>query len=143
MHQTLGRHLGLLALACLVASPATAQSSIPTPESVLGARVGDDFFLATYEESMAYFHQLAAASDRVELRRIGKTSFGRDWYLAIISSAENLARLDEIQATALRLAHPEGLSDADARRMAREGKAVIHIDGGLHATEVAHAQHTI
>ncbi|MEM7352791.1 MAG: M14 family metallopeptidase, partial [Acidobacteriota bacterium] len=46
-------------------------------------------------------------------------------------------------ATALRLAHPEGLSDADARRMAREGKAVIHIDGGLHATEVAHAQHTI
>ena len=137
------RRLCPLALACLVALPATAQTTIPAPESVLGARVGDDFFLATYEESLAYFEKLAAASDRVELRRIGKTSFGRDWYLAIISTPANLARLDEIRATAQRLAHPAGLSDAEARRLAQGGRAVVHIDGGLHATEVAHAQHTI
>ncbi len=120
-----------------------APSGVPTPESVLGARIGDDFFLATYEESIDYFHQLAAASDRVELRRIGKTSFGRDWYLAILSSPANLARLDEIQGVAQRLAHPEGLSDERARRLARDYPAVVHIDGGLHATEVAHAQHTV
>ncbi|MCP3958834.1 MAG: hypothetical protein GY719_13355 [bacterium] len=134
----------LLFCAALAAlGTATAHAETPTPESVLGARVGDDFFLATYDESIAYFRQLAAASDRVELVRVGETSFGLDWYLAIISSPENLANLDEIRATAQRLAHPEGLSGEEARRLARDGKAVVHIDGGLHATEVAHAQHTI
>jgi len=31
----------------------------------------------------------------------------------------------------------------EARQLAMDGKAIVHIDGGLHATEVAHAQHTI
>ena len=76
-------------------------------------------------------------------RRIGRTSFGRDWYLAIVSSPENLADLERIREIAQRLAHPGGLSDDEARRLAAEGRAVVHIDGGLHATEAAHAQHTI
>ena len=41
-----------------------------------------------------------------------------------------------------RLAHPQGLTDADAQRLAAEGKALVHIDGGLHAIEVAGPQHT-
>ena len=41
----------------------------------------------------------------------------------------------------MRLAHPEGLTDAEAQRLASEGKALVHIDGGLHATEVAGPQH--
>ena len=138
------RPLGLALTAALTwAACANAQPGVPTPESVLAARVGDDFFLATYEESIGYFRQLAAASERVELRRIGRTSFGRDGYLAIISSPQNLARLDEIRAVAQRLAHPAGLADDEARRLARDNPAIVHIDGGLHATEVAHAQHTI
>ncbi len=120
-----------------------AEASVPSPESVLGHRVGDDFFLATYDESIDYFRQLAAASDRVELVEIGKTSFGRDWFLAIISSPENLANLERIREISQRLAHPENLSDEEARKLAAEGRAVVHIDGGLHSTEVAHAQHTI
>ena len=35
------------------------------------------------------------------------------------------------------------MSDAEARKLAHDQKAIIHIDGGLHATEVANAQHTI
>ncbi len=133
--------LSLLTIGTLEA--VRAEGQLPTPESELGAKVGDDFFLATYEESMAYFHRLAAASDRVQLERIGTSSFGRPWFLAIISSPENLENLKEIRSTAQRLAHPKGLSESEARTLARQGKAVVHIDGGLHATEVAHAQHTI
>lgn len=133
--------LGLTLAAVFSAVPMLAE--IPTPESVLGARIGDDFYLATYDESIGYFQKLAAASDRVELVKIGRTSFGLDWYLAILSSPENLANLDGIRETARRLAHPEGLREDEARRLARDGKAIVHIDGGLHATEVAHAQHTI
>ncbi|MEE8148786.1 MAG: M14 family zinc carboxypeptidase [Longimicrobiales bacterium] len=133
------RALLLLAAAPLVAGAQT----LPTPESVLGHTVGQDFHLATYEESLSYFQQLAAASDRVELREIGRTSNDRPWYIALISSPENLANVERYREIAQRLAHPEGLSDDAARALAREGKAIVHIDGGLHATEVAHAQHTI
>ena len=131
----------LLGLAGLGASDVRAQ--IPTPESVLGHAVGADFHLATYEESLDYFQQLDAASDRVELLEVGRTSFGRPAYLALISSPSNLAAKERHFEIAQRLAHPRDLSDSEARALANEGRALVWIDGGLHATEVAHAQHTI
>ena len=115
----------------------------PTPESVLGHKPGDDFFLATYDESLAYFQKLAAGSDRVRLARVGKTSRGADWQIAIISSPQNLAKLDQYKETARRLALVKDLTEAQARDLAHNGKVIVHIDGGLHATEVAAAQHTI
>ena len=128
----------------LVTLTTTARAqAIPTPESVLGHSVGEDFFLATYEESLDYFRRLAVASDRVELVEVGRTSFGRSTVIALISSPENLRNVERYREISLRLAHPEGLSDDEARQLSREGKAIVHIDGGLHASEVAHAQHTM
>src|SRR5262245_25664943 len=69
--------------------------TIPTPESVLGHKPGDDFYLANYDESRAYFRKLAASSDRIKLISVGKTTRGLDWEIAIISSPENLAQLDK------------------------------------------------
>ncbi len=120
-----------------------AQTTIPTPESVLGHRVGADFYLATYEQSLEYFRQLDAASDRLQLVEIGRTSEGRPWYIALISSVDNLANVDRYREIAVRLANPDDLTDETALELADEGKAIVHIDGGLHASEVAHAQHTI
>jgi hypothetical protein len=121
---------------------ATAQT-IPTPESVLGHKPGADFYLANYDESRAYFRKLAASSDRIKLISVGKTTRGLDWEIAIISSPENLARLDKYKEIAGRLARGRGLTDETARALAREGKAIVHVDGGLHSTEVAGAQHSI
>ena len=107
---------------------AQGPGSIPTPESVLGHRVGADFRLATYEMSIEYFQALDAASDRLELREVGRSSFGRPVYLALISSAENLASLDRHRQIAQRLAHPRGLTGEEARRLAAEGRALVWID---------------
>ena len=125
------------------AHPQDATADIPTPESVLGFRVGDDFKLASYDQSIEYFKALDAATERLQLVQVGRTSEGRDWYIALISSPENLARVEEYREISQRLAHPDGLTDEDARQLARTGKAIVAIDGGLHATETAHAQHTI
>ncbi len=134
----------LLSLMTGVVSHAAAQSaSIPTPESVLGFPVGADFKLATYDESMRYFQQLAKASTRIKLIDVGRTSTGHEWTLAVISSPGNLARLDRLRDIARRLAHPDGLTDPEARLLAREGKAFVDISGGLHASEIAGSQHTI
>jgi hypothetical protein len=132
-----------LVLASL-ALPAVLAAQVPTPESVLGYPVGSDFELANYEQSLEYFQRLDAASDRLELREVGRTSYGRPWYIALISSADNLRNADRYRDIAQQLAYPsDGMSDDDARALAQEGKAIVHIDGGMHASEVAHAQHTI
>jgi len=127
----------------LLAAPAAiVANGIPTPESVFGFRPGADYKLATYSQSLDYFKKLAASTKHVKLVEAGTTSQGRPMYFAMVSSAENLARIDRYREIARRLAHPQGLTDADARRLAREGKAFVHIDGGLHSTEVAGWSHT-
>jgi hypothetical protein len=130
-----------LSLLTLTAMLGVAQ--IPTPESVLGHKPGDDFYLATYEDALGYFKKLAASSKRVKLVQVGKTTQGRDWYIAFVSTPENLAQLDHYKEVSRRLALSRGIPDAEAHKLAHDQKAIIHIDGGLHATEVACAQHMI
>jgi hypothetical protein len=138
------RTLSKLLSAFLVALPAAllSQGSIPTPESVLGFQPGADFKLANYEQVVGYFQKVDAASDRMVMLQAGKTTQGRTYYYALISSKDNLSKVDHYREIARRLAHPEGLSDAEAHQLAREGKAFVHIDGGLHASEIAGPQQT-
>ena len=119
------------------------QNVIPKPEETLGFPVGADFKLATYEQSLKYFQKLDQASDLIKLVHVGETSEGRPWYFALISSKKNLDNIDKYRAIAQRLAHPAGLTDEEAKKLSMEGKPFVHIDGGLHASEVAGAQHTI
>ena len=55
--------------------------------------------------------------------------------MAIITSPENLKNLAHYKEISQKLAAAEGLSPTQAHALAREGKAVVWIDGGLHATE--------
>ena len=134
--------LATLLAIVLAAAPRAQNRSIPAPESVFGFTAGADYKLATYEQSIAYFKKLESASRHIRLLEAGRTSQGRTMYFALISTPENLARLDRHREIWQRLAHPRGLTDAQAEALAREGKALVHIDGGLHATEVAGPQHT-
>jgi hypothetical protein len=134
-----------LTLALLLAAPVVVlgQRSLPDPESVIGFRPGSDYKLATYEQSIEYFKRLAATTRLVKLILAGTTSQGRPMYFALVSSPENLARIDRYREIGRRLAHPGRLTETEARQLAREGKAFVHIDGGLHSTEVAGPQHTL
>ena len=127
-------------LLALSAAPALAQ--VPAPADIIGFAPGEDYKLAHYGPIVEYFRALDAASDRVVVTEIGDSTLGRPMLLAAISSAENIANLDRYREISGRLAQVKGVSDAEARQLAREGKAIIWIDGGLHATEVAHGQMT-
>jgi hypothetical protein len=120
-----------------------AAQAVPTPASVLGHTPGDDFYLANYDESIAYFHKMAESSNRIKMFTVGKTTRGLDIELAVISSPENLAQLDKYKDISRRLTQARGLDDAAAMALAREGKAIVHIDGGMHSDEVAGGQHSI
>lgn len=117
--------------------------SIPTPASHFGFNIGDNYQLATYAQTEAYFQKIAAASDRAKFTIIGKTEEGRDQFMLIVSSPENIKHLDRYKAIAQQLAHAENLTDEQAHALAAEGKAVVWIDGGLHATEVVGAHQLI
>ncbi|HEY7233569.1 MAG TPA: M14 metallopeptidase family protein [Gemmatimonadaceae bacterium] len=113
-----------------------AQSHITSPKEQFGHNIGDDYWLATYDQFQAYWQKLAKESDRMKLVEIGKSAEGRPQLMAIISSPENIKKLDRYKEISRRLALAEGLTDEQARALAKEGKAVVWIDGGLHATEV-------
>ena len=126
----------------LVLALATAASAqpLPTVESAFGFSACADYKLATYEQIADYFRALDAATDRMQLFEIGATAEGRTQLMAIISSEANMRQLDRYRDISRRLARARGLDDESARTLARDGKAVVWIDFGLHSTEVAHAQ---
>ena len=123
-------------LAFVIAIPAQNTRHLTTPKEALGFEIGDDYQLANYTQLSVWWQKLAAESDRMKLVEIGKTEEGRPQYMAILTSPENLKRLDHYKEISRKLALAEGLTDDEAHALAREGKAVVLIDGGLHASEV-------
>jgi len=132
-------------LLALLAVPATgsAQLRVTSPRMQFGHDIGDDYFLANYTQMIEYWQKLDRESDRMKMVRIGTTAEGRPMWMAIITSPENHGKLARYQDISRRLALSENLTDAQARALAVEGKAVVWIDGGLHATEVLGAQQLI
>jgi hypothetical protein len=133
-----GRRIALI-LALLfvgVANVVDAQSRITSPKAFFGHNIGDDYWLANYDQFTAYWRKLDAESDRMQVLEIGKTAEGRSQLMAIVTAPANFAKLDRYKEIARRLAHAEGIDSTTARALAKEGKAVVWIDGGLHATEV-------
>jgi hypothetical protein len=148
--------LKALLAASLSCATLAAQSAYPnrpnitTPKAQLGFNIGDDYHLANYVQLTAYWQKLASESDRMKLVEMGKTSEGRPQWMAIISSPENIAKLDHYRDISHELATARSLSpdhkaltDDAAHALAAEGKAVVWVDGGLHATEVVGAQQIV
>ena len=109
--------------------------SIQSPKSHFGFSIGDNYQLATFIQTEAYLKKVAAVSPRMKLQSIGKTEEGRNQYMAIVSDPANIKNLAKYKAISQKMARAEGLSESEASQLAKEGKAVVWIDGGLHATE--------
>ncbi len=127
----------------LCISLASFGQEIPNPKEHFGFNIGDNYRLATYAQTEAYFKKLDQSSDRAVMQSIGKTEEGRDQFMMIVTSPSNHQKLASYKEISQKLARAENLSEADARKLAAEGKAVVWIDGGLHATEVVGAHQLI
>src|SRR5579863_6024164 len=135
--------VSLFTIAALAQNQSILASSAPkitSPKDFLGFNLGDDYMMASYTQLDAYWHKIASECDRCKLVDIGPTEEGRRQYMMIISSPANLKKLDHYRDIAAKLAHAEGLTDDQAHALAREGKAVVWIDGGLHASETVGSQ---
>lgn len=134
--------LALLLTAC-VCRTVIAQGTpavLPSPEQFFGFQMGADRKLAGWDKLHEYYQLLAKRSNKMHLVELGKSSEGRPYIALFISSPANLARLDRYKQINARLADPRGLSEAEGRRLAAEGKAVIIQSFALHSSEVAASQ---
>jgi Zinc carboxypeptidase len=136
MRSSPSRALCALALLVCSAGALQAQGHVTSPKEQFGHAIGDDYWLPNYDQYEAYVRKLAGESNRVKLLDIGKTAEGRTQYTLVVSAPENIRNLEHYRQIEERLARAGGLTDAQARELAIEGKAVVWIDGGLHATEV-------
>jgi hypothetical protein len=119
---------------------AHADRLITTPKEQFGFNLGDDYHLANYKQLTEYWTKLDKESDRMKVVPVGVTEEGRTMLMAIITSPGNHRRLKKYQETSRRLCLAEEVSEEEARKLAKDGKAVVWIDGGLHASETLGAQ---
>src|ERR1043165_2340509 len=105
-----------------------ASATVQSPEEFFGFRIGTDKKLARWDKIVEYMKMVAANSDRVRFRDLGKTNNGNPFLLLEISSAENLHNLDRIKALERKLYFQGGApSDAERDEIFRSGKAVVFI----------------
>ena len=129
-----------LFIAVLVITSFT-HTQIPKPEEVFGFRIGSDYKLADYDQMLFFYEKLSAATDRVKMVEIGKSVMGRPIKMLFISSTQNLSQLEKYRQLNEKLARAR-IPEAEARQISLNGKAIVWIDGGMHATERAPAQMT-
>jgi len=129
------KRLSFSALIMLALSLSIVAQDLTSPKQHFGFSIGDNYKLATYSQTEAYFKKIASSSDRVRLVNMGTTEEGRSQYMMIVSSPENIKNLEHYSEISQKLARAEGITEEQAKKLALEGKAVVWIDGGLHATE--------
>ncbi len=130
-----------LASGSIPAASVRAQAArVPTPESVLGYRVGADRKLADWGEITGYFARLAAATPAVFIETLGKSTMGQSLIAAIVSTPENVRRREDIFAAQRQLADPRILKASDEGALYANQPAVLVIQCNIHADEIASSQ---
>ena len=120
--------------------PAIAAAQTQTPEQFFGFKLGSDGELARYPKVVEYLQHLAKTTDRVKFEALGKTTMGNDYVLAILSSPQNLAKLNRLVEINHRLADPRGLSEQEAQSLINEGRPFYFLYATIHSTEVGNGQ---
>ncbi len=131
--------LGLFCAALLPPLPAANAPKITPAKDIIGFTLGDDYKVASYTQLSTLMQKWAGESDRIKLVSIGTTEEGRTEYQAIITSPANHAKLEHWREISNKLARGR-ISDDEAQKLAAEGKAIVWLDGGLHATESVNQQ---
>lgn len=110
-------------------------AGVPTPDSVLGFRVGDR--PATHAQIQAVIRAIAGASKRTKLMDYGVTHQNKTLSVLAISSERNIARLDEIKADIAKFADPRRVSEAEGDRLASTLPAVAWMAYVIHGDELS------
>jgi len=131
----------LIFLFLIVTTAAVAQSTIPSPKSVLGFTPGDDRTVAGWSQITDYFERLDRASDRVLVQTLGQSTLKRPLFVAFISARENILALPKYKEIQQQLADPRKITqNLQHDRLLANGKVVVAISCSIHSTEIVASQ---
>ncbi|MBN2327044.1 MAG: peptidase M14 [Candidatus Omnitrophica bacterium] len=130
----------VLASFFILITPMAFASEAPSPEDVLGFRVGDDFRLARWEQIVSYFHQIDSQSNRVLVEEIGRTTENAPYILAVVSSPETMGKIDEYKKIQRKISHPNELEDGETEEILSQSKTVVLVSCSLHSSEIGASQ---
>ena len=133
------RHRVAALILCVI-GPCWADAEIPTPEETFGHEVGADHKLIPYPDVLSYLETVAAASDRVSIEEAGRSTLDNPMKVIILSSPENLARLERLRDIARLLAKPGDLTPEQSQQLVDEGKVIALVTCTIHSTEVGSTQ---
>ena len=125
-------------------SPLGAQApagTLVTPEKFLGFPVGADNKLARWDKIVEYMRLAAAASPRVQVRDLGKTTNGNTFIAVEVSAPETMKGLERVKALQRKLYFQGGApADREREEIFQDGKAVVAITCNIHSTEIGASQ---
>jgi len=107
-------------------------NGVPTPESILGYELGDRH--TVYMDQERVVSALAASSDRAKYLSYGKSTEGRPLRAVAISSPENIAKLDEIQASMAKIANAK---PGESLQELENTPTIVWINQCIHGDETA------
>ncbi len=132
--------LSIALLLCSFVGTFAQSETISKPSDYFGFEPGSDRNLFTYEQLVSYLQELDEQSPRIKMEEIGSSPEGRTMYIAFISSAENISKLEEYKAMNRELALNAELEKSELDRMTRDGKVFVLATLSMHSTEVAPSQ---
>jgi hypothetical protein len=115
-------------------------SAQTSPEAFLKFKVGADRKLADYNQIQAYFQKLDQESGKVKVLNIGVSTLNKPMIMAVITSEQNMGKLDLYRGITKKLRDPRTLSPEEAKRLSKEGKVILLITCNIHSTEIASSQ---
>ncbi len=113
----------------------TYDPNIPEPSKFLGYPVGSR--PARYSQVISYFETLAKSSPKTKLIEYGQTYEGRNLYYLLISSDDNLARLDQIKSSIAQLSDPRKISSRQAQNIIDNTPAIAWLAYSIHGDELS------
>src|SRR6202050_2699584 len=112
-----------------------ASATVPSPDKILGHIVGAPHVLAYSKDIYRYYDELAKASPRVKVFRVGKSEEGRDFMLVAVSDEANISQLDHLREITAKLSDPRKITDAEAQQLISSGKPIYWASGSIHSPE--------
>ncbi len=113
-----------------------ADPKVPTLKQAVGHGWAEE--ISSHSEIERYLRALTdAAPDRTRLLRYGETIEKRGLFVLAITSAKNLARLDQIREANLRLADPRKTTPEVATALAGSIPAIVWMGYGVHGDEIS------
>src|SRR4029077_8733512 len=114
---------------------------ITSPEKFFGFQLGADKKIARWDKIVEYYSVLEKQSGgRMKVVNMGPTSEGNPFLEVFITSPANMTKLDRYREINTRISDPRGLTEAQAKALVDEGKAIVVQSMSMHATEIGGTQ---